>query len=63
LSDVFGVQEGQIHLINIPDQVNVTASYFVAPISDSSNPNLAREFIEFILSPAGQEIITRYGFR
>lgn len=63
LSDVFGVQEGQIHLINIPDQANVTASYFVAPISDSSNPNLAREFIDFILSPAGQEIFTRYGFR
>jgi molybdate transport system substrate-binding protein len=63
LSDVFGVQEGQIHLINIPDQVNVTASYFVAPISDSSNPNLALEFIDFILSPAGQEIITSYGFR
>ena len=63
LSDVFGVQEGQILLINIPDQVNVTASYFVAPISDSSNPSLARKFINFILSPAGQEIITRYGFR
>lgn len=63
LSDVFGVQEGQILLINIPDQVNVTVSYFVAPISDSSNPSLARKFINFILSPAGQEIITRYGFR
>lgn len=63
LSDAFGAQEGQIGLIDIPDQVNVTASYFLAPISDSSNPNLARKFIDFILSPAGQEIITRYGFR
>ena len=63
LSDAFGAQEGQIGLIDIPDQVNVTASYFLAPISDSLNPNLARKFIDFILSPAGQEIITRYGFR
>jgi molybdate transport system substrate-binding protein len=63
LSDALGAEEGQIKLIEIPKGVNITASYYIAPVSDSSNQLLAQEFIDFILSPAGQEIIKRYGFK
>lgn len=59
LSDVFETDAG---LILVPDRVNVTASYYIAPISDSSNKDRARDFVEFIISPAGQDILASYGF-
>lgn len=59
VSDVFGAE---VSSIPIPEEVNVTASYFIAPLSNSSNPKLALEFIDFVLSPQGQGILERYGF-
>jgi molybdate transport system substrate-binding protein len=62
VSDVIGTSEVDINLIQIPEQVNVTASYYIAPLSDSSAPKRGREFIHLLLSPKGQVILERYGF-
>jgi molybdate transport system substrate-binding protein len=62
VSDVIGVSGGDINLIQIPEQLNITASYYIAPLSDSSNLNRGRDFIRYLLSPRGQEIFERYGF-
>jgi molybdate transport system substrate-binding protein len=62
VSDVIGTSEADIYLIEIPEQFNVTASYYIAPISDSSNLNRGKDFIHLLLSPKGQEILERYGF-
>jgi molybdate transport system substrate-binding protein len=62
VSDVIGVSEADITLIQIPERFNVTASYYIAPLNDSSAPNRGREFIRLLLSPKGQEILERYGF-
>jgi molybdate transport system substrate-binding protein len=48
--------------IPIPDELNVVASYPVAPVNDSTNARLATSFVEFVLSPAGQAILQRHGF-
>jgi molybdate transport system substrate-binding protein len=48
--------------VAIPDDVNVVAEYPVVSVVGAPNPGGARAFIEFMLSPAGQEILASYGF-
>jgi molybdate transport system substrate-binding protein len=60
-SDV-ALDREQVRQISIPDELNTLASYPIAPIADSKNPELARQFIDFTLAPVGQEILGRYGF-
>jgi molybdate transport system substrate-binding protein len=48
--------------IEIPDNLNTVATYPIAPISDSANPDLARAFIDFVLSGPGQAILEQHGF-
>lgn len=51
-----------IQQIAIPDELNTIASYPIAPIADSPNSALAQAFVEFVLAPAGQQILAKYGF-
>jgi molybdate transport system substrate-binding protein len=46
----------------IPDDDNITAVYPIAPIAKSSNLKLAKAFIAYVMSPAGQKTLARYGF-
>lgn len=54
----------------MPDKVKVTMRvptgtpvlYPIAPISGSANLDAAQKFISFILSPAAQAVLGRYGF-
>lgn len=62
VSDGWGINAEEVRLISIPDQVNISASYYISPVSDSSNQGLAQDFIEFVLSPESQDILARYGF-
>jgi molybdate transport system substrate-binding protein len=48
--------------LDIPDELNVVASYPIASVVDSANPPLAKSFVDFVLSPAGQSILAGYGF-
>lgn len=56
------VLESGARLIRVPDNINVIASYYISPISDSSNQDLGRDFIEFIFSPDGQQLLVSNGF-
>lgn len=46
----------------IPDAVNTIAEYPIAVTSDSANLELAQAFVDFVLSDAGQAILTKWGF-
>lgn len=48
--------------IEIPAKWNVIAQYPVAALTRSPNPVLAEQFIDFLLSPAGQSILQKWGF-
>lgn len=48
--------------VEIPDDVNVIAEYPIAVTAESSNGDLARAFVDFVVSPAGQDILASYGF-
>lgn len=50
-------------VIEIPDHLNPRAIYVIAPLAGTHKPELAREFIEFVLSPEGQQIMQTYGFQ
>lgn len=61
-SDVVSMADGRVGYIPIPLQWNVAADYPIAPLNDSPHPQQARQFIDFILSDSGQEILQKYGF-
>ena len=52
----------QVGRLEIPDDLNVIASYVVAPLLNSKDPKLAMDFVEFILSDQGQSILASYSF-
>jgi molybdate transport system substrate-binding protein len=39
------------------------AKYPIGIIKNSANKNQAQEFIDFLLSPKGQALLTQYGFK
>jgi molybdate transport system substrate-binding protein len=53
---------GDLDGIEIPSDVNVVASYPIAPVAATSNPDAAEAFIGFVRSSAGQDILASYGF-
>lgn len=53
---------GSVEGVDIPDDVNVDADYPIAVISDSTSPDIADEFIRFVLSAEGQAILSEFGF-
>lgn len=61
-SDVSGELNSQVGTIEIPDRLNQVASYPIAPIKNSNQPELAQTFIDLLLSNLGQEIISSFGF-
>jgi molybdate transport system substrate-binding protein len=46
----------------VPEAFNVIAHYPIAMVTKAARPKLAREFMAFVISPAGQEILHRHGF-
>jgi molybdate transport system substrate-binding protein len=48
--------------VDIPDAHNVVAVYPMAVLRQSGRPELARAFLDYVLSPAGQQVLARYGF-
>jgi ABC-type molybdate transport system substrate-binding protein len=61
-SDITDSNRHQIGILSIPLELNVLADYLIAPLIDSQHPELAQNFIEFVLSPTGQEILSKHGF-
>jgi len=61
-SDTINLAPGDIGVIEIPDNLNIHATYYIAPISDSERLTLADEFIAFVGSTQGQEILAEFGF-
>lgn len=60
-SDV-STHANEVHEITIPDNLNVIASYPIAPIKHSAHATLANAFIALVLSAQGQAVLAKYGF-
>jgi molybdate transport system substrate-binding protein len=61
-SDVAGAGAANVDRLDIPDALNTVATYPLAPLNDSAQPELARAFIELVLSAEGQAVMEGYGF-
>ncbi|HEX9333888.1 MAG TPA: molybdate ABC transporter substrate-binding protein [Anaerolineales bacterium] len=48
--------------IEIPAALNVIAKYPIAPLAKSANADLAKAFLEYVLSSDGQAVLQKWGF-
>ena len=48
--------------LDIPDQFNVVATYPIALLKNAPEPELASQFVEWVLSSKGQQVLAQYGF-
>jgi molybdate transport system substrate-binding protein len=62
-SDISQEESSQLGTLEIPAELNVKALYFIAPVQDSQHAPFARAFVDFVLAPESQDLLTRYGFQ
>jgi molybdate transport system substrate-binding protein len=62
VSDVTPSVSEDITMISIPDAYNQIAEYPIAMTTEAGNEPAAQEFIDFVLSPTGQEILESFNF-
>ena len=61
-SDISGENAGKVIRVEIPEALNVIATYPIAPVKESENPDLTQAFMDLVLSPEGQAILAKYNF-
>lgn len=61
-SDVTPDIRNRVQVIQIPENLNVLATYPIAVTEGSENPELAQEWIELMLSDEGQDVLEEHGF-
>lgn len=52
----------ELQTIDIPDELNVIATYPIAPLLKSANADLAAAFVDYVLSADGQAVLGKWGF-
>jgi molybdate transport system substrate-binding protein len=62
ITDVTPDIEDQVEVIELPKDLNVIATYPIAALKEASNPELAQQWIDLILSDEGQSLLEEYGF-
>jgi molybdate transport system substrate-binding protein len=61
VTDVTADVADQVTQIEIPDDINVIATYPIAVVNDSKETDLAKRFIDYVLGP-GQQTLAGHGF-
>jgi molybdate transport system substrate-binding protein len=49
--------------VEVPDDVNASTDYPIAALTDSGNAAVAAAFADFVLSPAGEQVLSAAGFQ
>ncbi len=52
----------QVRVVEIPEELNLVATYPIATIEESQNPELARAWMGLVLSEEGQRVLGNYNF-
>lgn len=60
-TDVTEEVRSQVRTVEIPEDVNVIATYPIAVVASTENPDQAGAFVDFVLGD-GQEILRSFGF-
>ena len=61
-TDVTPAAAQDVTPLAIPDQFNQLATYPIAALAKAPQPDLAQQFVDLVLSEAGQQLLSRYGF-
>ena len=61
-SDVTPDISDRVEVLEIPEGVNVVATYPMAAVRDSENPELAQAWVDLVLSDEGQGVLEEHGF-
>ena len=61
-TDVTPAVAPKLGSLAIPDQFNQVAAYPIAPLTEAPQPELAQQFVDYVLSDAGQQLLAGYGF-
>lgn len=61
-SDVTPDISDRVDIVEIPEDLNVLATYPIATLEESQNPDLAREWVDLVISEEGQGVLEGYGF-
>ncbi|MGZ8631627.1 MAG: molybdate ABC transporter substrate-binding protein [Actinomycetota bacterium] len=61
-SDISAAAGSDVAAVEIPDDVNVIATYPTAVVTGAPNADLASEFVAFVTGPDGQATLEEYGF-
>lgn len=61
VTDVTADVADQVTQIEIPDDINVIATYPIAVVNDTQETDLAKRFVDYVLGP-GQQTLAEYGF-
>ena len=62
VTDVTPGIENQVEVLEIPQNLNVIATYPIAPVKGSPNSDLAQKWVNLVLSDEGQGVLQKYGF-
>ena len=60
-SDVTPALARYIRVLELPEAANVIASYPLARVKDGASPEVAKAFVDLVLSADGQRILERHG--
>jgi molybdate transport system substrate-binding protein len=52
----------RVEAIAIPEDLNIVAAYPIAALKDARNPELAREWVDLVVSEEGQRVLEEWGF-
>jgi molybdate transport system substrate-binding protein len=60
---VYGINKGvPVSFLEIPAEVNTKGTYSIGIVSSTQHVELAQKFMDYWLSKAGKELLTKYGF-
>lgn len=62
VSDINPATASQFTSITIPDTFNVIANYPIAALKNSAQSDEAQAFVQYVLSPDGQNVLKQYNF-
>src|SRR3712207_155446 len=52
----------RVRVVEVPESLNIVATYPIAALQDAKNPGLAREWVELVVSEEGQRVLEKWGF-
>jgi molybdate transport system substrate-binding protein len=52
----------QVRVIQIPENLNIIATYPIAALRDAQSPELAHKWVDLVVSDEGQRVLEKWGF-